>query len=1116
MAMPNTVLGQLLATLNKQQRIAVEFDPNNALQVIAGPGTGKTKVLTSRVVYLLLHHKIEPKDIVVTTFTNKAAKEMMDRLAKMLSGTAIRVDEITIGTFHSICLRVLLKYGFKVGLNRGWRIVEEKEVEAIIHDLIKTMPDQIRDYANSYKRSVNLCRPTRNKDEWAVHPQMVKKEISRLKSNALLPEEYENDSNHDPALAHFYTKYQSELGKLNALDFDDLLMYTFRLLTKERCLPDIKHVLVDEFQDTNSIQMDLMFLFAKGDHHVSRGITVVGDPDQSIYAFRNALAQNFQQMQQKTPLHCSQVVLVENYRSSQKILDTSETLIQQQIKGRTHRAPLRAQFDVEFPPVYVNFPVGFLQSASIAREILYLKALPNLFSYNDFSILVRQRRQIKNIETALIEHRIPYKIVKGRAFWELKEISAMMHLIKCAYSDNEKFSILSSLLYPAKGLGQTSADKIKKIFEDNPSQTPFSLLQDIEKGAINLTMTTKVRSVIKDFIQMINFSRSFDKAPLKSSLENIFDTLYERSGMKNEYLYFDGGKKSDTNDSNREANYENPRHKNILLLKKYFLGIDEIEDFIHSQSDQKTFIEDIQQVDTNVIRSYIRTFFNSLSLYATESTSSDNEIDRTSKRKNSRNGEACVTISTIHGAKGLEWPVVFIPGCIEGIIPSIFSRDESSSETESDTEEEGTNTSDKNVPKSNKKSSSLEEPVDEERRMFFVAQTRAKLLLYLSSIKEGENPTQGGPSRFLTPEVRKTLINEQNALKNEKNIELLYKSMNKKVPSDLIKRFSLKKLVQDYAQFIENRRESMIWNGRVIRNSFTLDITRNTVAMDDPISDFTTAAAHLQTEVNKKPVLERQFQTMSRKGSTLSSTSKLWPKKAYAPQANQRLSPSPPKVHAPTTTYPLQESPTKKKSYAPSYPHKPYSTTGTEFKIKQNKTDNDNILEKPFPISASNDRASNPKMLATSKGSTNEAIKKELFSQNQVISSPKRISRTKSVTRKLIVSPIMIEDKKRYEEVKKNGSVHHTVAGDRTAAEILHDPDDLIIDNRPILTSAKTLMKAIKKADSKSNQSSQKSFSEHQLKTEEASSSQFDILSQLSRAKKKAKLNDGEIIVIDD
>lgn len=1081
---------RILGTLNEQQREAVQFDSAGALQVIAGPGTGKTKVLVARVAYMLLHEKMEPRNIIVTTFTNKAAKEMTDRLKQLLEGTHIRINDLIIGTFHSVCLRILSRFGSRIGLDAGWRIAEEKEVDTIIAGIVDSLPDQIRDYATSFSRVINLCRPTRNGDGWAVHPQLVKREISKLKANALLPEEYQQESTHDEALAFCYARYQAGLQQINVLDFDDLLMYTFRLLCKERCLPDVKHVFVDEFQDTNSIQMDLMFMLARGNHHLSRGITVVGDPDQSIYAFRNALAYNFQQMSTKCPLPCSQVVLVENYRSSQKILDTSETLIKQQQHGRHQRLPLRAQFDCEFPPVYTNFPVGFMQGPSLAREILYLKALPGLFSYNDFAILVRQRRQIKSIETALIEHRIPYNIIKGHAFWELKEITSMLNLLRCVYSNNQTNSIVQCLLYPARGIGQTSGTKIKQVLEKSDSDA-FETLGEICEGKYQLNITAKGKSVIKEFIDMIKVCKELFQQPKTSALTDIFDTLYQMSGMEYEYLYQDGRDKKGKNNSNAdngiaEPNLENTRHKNVQILKNYFLEEKEAEGLPDAKSKAT-------ENDSESVQEHVRTFFNSLSLYT-----QDNIAD---KAKGNIHPNGAVTISTIHGSKGLEWPIVMIPGVIDGIIPCVFqsdNKDDDDSESETD---DGTNKDKGKSSTDPKKGSSAEESLDEERRMFFVAQTRAKILLYLSSVEESNNPMHGGPSRFLTPEVLKTLVDEQKALESVKNIKDLYRDLNKDPESAQQNGFSFKTLVDDYAKFIEDRRELMYWAGKQVRNLAGLDITRNNISMSNPLSAFTTAAAAM-----KSPSFEKQYApTYSpvRKSANL----QLSPVKTFAPQNNIRRSPSPPRQFAPRDRAP--DSPTKQAkplrlstniqippSYAPKAP--PYTR----------ESSNSKFLQGTNTQTQARDRIGN-------QSSKNK---------KRIVSKPINLS-TQPAERVATIH-------KKREAPKME---------DTTAAEILHDPTDLTVDNRPIIASAKTLADAIKKKAAKksskgkvnktntklSQKAAPRSSQRKSVKKEsdqkvtapvksETPSSQFDIFSQLTRAKKKSKINKDEIIIIDD
>ena len=1104
-------LNDLLSSLNKQQEIAVKFDPTKALQVIAGPGTGKTKVLTSRVAYLIIKHKIKPHNIIVTTFTNKAAKEMIDRLIFMLKDTTIKVSDIMIGTFHSICMKILTRFGSKISLQKDWRIIDEKEIDVIINDLISSMPDQILDYATSITRKVNLCLPKKGGDEWAVHPKMVKKFIGKLKSSAILPEEYKEDSNHDSALCYFYEHYQIELTKVNALDFDDLLMYTFRLLTKERCLPYVQHVFVDEFQDTNGIQMDLMYLFAKGNHHLSRGVTVVGDPDQSIYAFRNALSQNFQTMVQKCPIPSSQVILVQNYRSSQKILDTSETLINQQQKGRTHRLPLKAQFDCDYPPVYINFPTSFLQGPSLARELLYLKALPNLFEYSDFAILVRQRRQIKSMEKALIEHRIPYKIIRGHAFWELKETTAMINILKCIHSENEKNAIISSLQYPARGLGKTSAERIKKIL-DGTEIPSFQILKKISSNEISVDIPTKAHTVISQFIKMIETCTQLFDQPTNIALVKIFETIYKESGLEHEYLYVDDRKKSELN-TNSEANTTNIRHQNVQLLRSYFLGSE--TKGTPDKDSSKGAVTNVNETPhlTGSTKDHIRNFFNTLSLYSSETTmEEETETDKALREAREKTG--FVTISTIHGAKGLEWPVVFIPGCDEGIIPSIFGDDDRGDDSENDDEgNSNLNSEDKSYGSPKKGRVNGSDTINEERRMFFVAQTRAKYLLYLSSVENTEGQFPSTPSRFLTSDLKCTMIDEQKAFSNIKSIQLLYNSMKLPFPSETDD-FSIKQLIEDYKKFIASRREFLIWNKNIIRDMYMLDISKNIASVNN--NAFTTAAFQLEIIKGLKAPNNglglKQSKATERLGSGL--------KRVYAPAHNNR--------HVSNSRIDF----TALKSFAPKYPIDKQTSNISSISKKlftlassETSSNNRNCIETGSVLTSPQRKliGSSPKKMLPDRSSCQLFAKESnhfdcKIEESRIEPSINRARAGFKPNRKVTAKPIELlentplsrlkhEDLSLLEDLTTSGEEYN----DTTAAELLHNPNDTIIDNRPIITSAKTLANAARVLKLKgTNKEKTKSIVKN-----EAISSQFDIFSQLSKAKKKAKSNDGEIIVID-
>ncbi|SCU83137.1 LADA_0C09758g1_1 [Lachancea dasiensis] len=835
---------RFLSLLNEKQLESVVYDHTKALQVVAGPGTGKTKVLTTRVAYLLLEKGLSPNDIVITTFTKKATLEMIERIGFLLEGSGINPKSLWIGTFHSICARVLRQHGWRIELPKDWRTFSDNDTDPIFAKLVEKMPDQIRDYAHSYNRKINLLRPSATRD-WAVHPAAVKKMVSWLKSEGLTADEYRARNDHDPALLHFYEQYQAELKSQHALDFDDLLLNAFKLLSKQRCLPNIKHVLVDEFQDTNSIQLNLMYLFARGNGTHSQGITAVGDPDQSIYAFRNALAGNFEDMITNCPIPCARIILVENYRSSQRILTTSEMLIKQQLTGRDDRLPLRAQFDSGFPPVHIQFPAKFLESRALARELIYLRSLPNLWNYNDFAMLVRQRRQIRPLEISLIEHRIPYKIVNGRAFWELKEINGMMDLMKCVYSDYEKNAFLRALQYPPRGVGAATVKKLEGLFTEYES--PFEALKALSSLTQKNEMPVKVTGVISNFVQLIEKCRVILADATNSKvMGTLFEELYEGSGLRHEYLYLDGKKKADLG-SKPEADYSNKRHLNILILAEHVANFKPMDgDLVHKEG---THGEDMEEDDEVNIHDVLREFIDSVNLYSTETEVDESKMsEKQIRQKKRREGEGFVTISTIHGAKGLEWPVVMIPGCVEGLIPCVYGNKDESDDSESDDDSDGGKTTGKstNSPKK-KRPKTNEGSLDEERRMFFVAQTRAKYLLYLTSTLTNDSESKyesSVPSRFLTTELVKTMCDEQKALDSLVSIQTLYYAAGKTPPTE-VGDFSLEALIKDYKMFLSYRRERMIWKGATVIDASRIKIDEN-VNKATTNYGFTTAAMQLK------------------------------------------------------------------------------------------------------------------------------------------------------------------------------------------------------------------------------------------------------------------------------
>ncbi|SCV03393.1 LAMI_0H07800g1_1 [Lachancea mirantina] len=1080
----------LLSSLNEKQKESVVFDHTQALQVVAGPGTGKTKVLTTRVAFLLLEKQISPGSIIITTFTKKATTEMYDRLTKVLEGTSINPNALWIGTFHSICARILRQHGWKVGLPKDWRTFSDSDTDPIVQKVIQNVPDQVRDYAYSYTRKVNLLRPT-NKGNWEIHPNIVKRMISWLKSQATLVDEYKLQDDHDAALLHFYELYQAELTSQHALDFDDLLLHAFKLLSQQRCLPHIQHVLVDEFQDTSSIQLDLMYLFARGNSAQSRGITVVGDPDQSIYAFRNALARNFDDMSAKCPLPCSKIVLVENYRSSQRILTTSEKLIQQQQTGRENRLPLRAQFDCQFPPVYIEFPAKFLEATALAREIVYLRSLPDLWTYNDFALLVRHRRQIGPIEKALIGHRIPYRIVKGRAFWQLKEINGMMDLLKCVYSDYEKNAMTRALQYPARGAGPATITKIETIFPEYES--PFEALEAILNEPQKYQFPSKIRSVISDFITLIKDCRTLClNATDYTVLEEVFDKLYEGSGLRYEYLFVDGKKKTEVIASDK-PNELNKKHLNIKVLREHLTTFQPSEEDLKHYHGPESASTDPSQPILN-IHDVLREFINSVNLYSTETAIDESQMtEKELRAKKEREKDGFVTISTIHGAKGLEWPVVMIPGCVEGVIPCIFGGRDDADGSESDSDDSEAIKPTTNSPKKSKMKKN-DTSVDEERRMFFVAQTRAKFLLYLTATNSSDAESRydaSVPSRFFTTDLVSTMCEDQKAFSSVDAINELYRCMNKIPPTK--ESFSFKTLVSDYKRFFEEHRERFIWKGTTVYDTTRLKFSENTDCGPAKFG-ITTASAQLRsispqrntTRLVTAPSFSRQNSADVARAVNEGSKSAA---PVYRPsRMTSNCIRSTSRVFAPKTM-PSASSSLTGKTFAPNKP---------KINVKREYSSSNNAIAKA------------PKSFITNT------------SETKVESTSPRRRQQSRARRTIVADSINLQDEE-FEDCDSFSDTEPTETQsfktedsknimDKTAAELLHDPRNLTNDNRPILTNARTLAESIRSSSQRRSPGIQANTKK---KPKLDASEGFDIMSRLSKAKRRADDAKDTVIVID-
>lgn len=696
----------ILHGLNENQLKAVTSPADSRLQIIAGPGTGKTKVLISRVAYLLVKDQIPANRIIVTTFTKKAALEMTERLEKLLKPSSIDISKILIGTFHSICFKILRIYGSFIGVN-NFNIADERDSTQLMKETLAalTPSEAALDGLIAFKNGRN-----------GFDHKKLKSLISKLKSNNILADGYTKNK----FLSLIYTKYQQRLVDLKLLDFDDCLMYCHALIKNHSVLKFIRHVLVDEFQDTNEVQLQLMYEFAKGT--LSNNVTIVGDPDQSIYGFRNAQSENFDKMidhyQFILKLPVTQVQLDTNYRSTSDILKFSENLMTQQ-KIRTSKN-LKSTISSSFIPVHDILSSPIHEARWIVWEIEHLMALPNSpFQFSDIAIIVRASNQTRVLENEFVKRKIPYIMVRGKAFWERKEVTAILDYLRIISSDFDRIAYLRTINFPKRGIGSASLNLIESVFEKDSTQGVLqlqSLSNIINDKNVKINGKTKLKLYLK-FIEeskaIMKELENAEESKIEQTLTRLFEFVYTESGLKNEY---------------RELEDEK---LNILEVKKQLTEFRPV-------ADDLTFAEELKQDPE--IRNFLNQFLQSIGLYETQSLQSTG---------NDKKGK--VSLTTIHGSKGLEWPVVFVPGLTDGVLPASFAMREDD-----------------------------ENSVNEERRCFYVACTRPKTLLYLSSYTEEESkwgrPPMTEVSRFLKNALN--LTKNQTAFKDEQLLGMLYSTLN--------------------------------------------------------------------------------------------------------------------------------------------------------------------------------------------------------------------------------------------------------------------------------------------------------------------------------------------------
>ncbi len=631
-------LSSLLEGLNDEQREAVSCLDGPVL-VIAGAGSGKTRVLTHRTAYLIESGKAAPWQILAVTFTNKAAGEMRERIERLVGSRHVG---LWVGTFHSVCARILRQEADRIGFARNFVIYDAEDQLAFIRNTMTELGISTTQF----------------------NPKAVRARISGAKNAYVSAEEYGRSAGDffEEKVAQIFTAYQRRLRENNAMDFDDLLVKPIQLFEQ---YPQVlaayqdrfRYILVDEYQDTNRAQYLLLKLLAQ--RH--RNICVVGDDDQSIYAWRGADLRNILDFEKDYP-DCKIFRLEQNYRSTRFILDAAHSVVSNNQGRREKRLWTVKESGEKVTVLEVGNDFDEAEAVVVKIREQFARHKRN---FRDFAVLYRTNAQSRLLEDALRRHGIAYVIVGGLRFYERKEIKDVLAYLRLVSNPSDSISLLRVINYPPRGIGPTTIGRLN----DFAFRHGIPLFEALGRVGEIDGVSDRIRERVLEFHNLIA-----KYASLKGELSaaELANALVDEIGILRTF------KEVGTEESLNRA--ENVRE----LLRALSEPTPEGE-----VRTLERFLEEVTLVT---------------------------DIDTWDDRANA------VTLMTLHAAKGLEFPVVFITGLEEGLFPL--------SRTFSDPQE-----------------------LEEERRLFYVGATRAKEKLYLCWARQrrrfGENHLAGMPSRFL-------------------------------------------------------------------------------------------------------------------------------------------------------------------------------------------------------------------------------------------------------------------------------------------------------------------------------------------------------------------------------
>ena len=652
-----------LDRLNERQREAV-LHKNGPLLVLAGAGSGKTSVLTTSIAYKIKEESIDPRNILAITFTNKAANEMKDRVADLLD---MDISYLWIGTFHSICARILRMNIERIGYSKNFTIYDSQDQRTLIRDIIKEL---------GYK------------DE--ITPRIAQSIISNAKNKSIDPEEFLKLNfymQNADEIAEIYKRYEKKKFEYNALDFDDLIEKVLELFAKDKEIlryyqDKFDYIFVDEFQDTNNSQYELI-RFIAGDNS---NVVAVGDADQSIYSFRGADIRNILNFE-KDFFNTKIIKLEQNYRSTSKILNTANKLISNNLERKEKN--LWTENNDGSDVVYRETSVESEESKFIIDTIKQL--LADGYKESDIVVLYRTNAQSRPFEEGFLKNLIDYKVVGGLKFYDRKEIKDIIAYLNILVNSKDDVSLKRIINEPKRGIGEKSIEQLESIALGHG----ISILDLITDPNFYLLLTDRLKTLANKFFE-----------PLKDIFTNVDN--YQIVDLINDLL--------------DKTGYLRNLEKSHLVEDR--ARIDNINEFISSAADYQEANPD----DT------LRDYLENLSLLS--------EIDKT------ENSNESVSLMTMHQAKGLEFPVVFIVGLDEGLFPSKRSLDEGN--------------------------------LEEERRLFYVGITRAEEKLYMTSSQVRRNYGKISyykPSRFID-EIKDLIHKEENKEYINYNSRAYEKSMN--------------------------------------------------------------------------------------------------------------------------------------------------------------------------------------------------------------------------------------------------------------------------------------------------------------------------------------------------